>query len=248
MVGMQPFGGARGSGTNDKAGGPLNLLRWISPRTIKETFSPGAQLRVPLHGRRSRREADTPRAPASAHATLRRMTLLGSSPESCARSSSLCVCAGRGLVVRRDRPPHRPVPQRGQKPPAEPGPMLEQGTVVFDTPDLSLALVRSSQTVSAIKTKGLEAFDFTPGDLLIERSPRRLLPPRRPRLARPRRRRRRLDRLLHRGRARPGDATAPLAGRPRGGRPRADAGRRPAAEASRGRGAWSAVRSCSGSR
>jgi 1-pyrroline-5-carboxylate dehydrogenase len=40
MVGLQPFGGARGSGTNDKAGGPLNLLRWISPRTIKETFVP----------------------------------------------------------------------------------------------------------------------------------------------------------------------------------------------------------------
>jgi 1-pyrroline-5-carboxylate dehydrogenase len=39
VVGQQPFGGARGSGTNDKAGSPLNLLRWVSPRTIKETFS-----------------------------------------------------------------------------------------------------------------------------------------------------------------------------------------------------------------
>ncbi|MDD2345263.1 MAG: L-glutamate gamma-semialdehyde dehydrogenase [Bacteroidales bacterium] len=39
MVGMQPFGGARASGTNDKAGGPLNLIRWVSPRTIKETFN-----------------------------------------------------------------------------------------------------------------------------------------------------------------------------------------------------------------
>ena len=38
VVGQQPFGGARGSGTNDKAGSPLNLLRWVSPRTIKETF------------------------------------------------------------------------------------------------------------------------------------------------------------------------------------------------------------------
>jgi 1-pyrroline-5-carboxylate dehydrogenase len=38
MVGLQPFGGSRGSGTNDKAGGHLNLLRWTSPRTIKETF------------------------------------------------------------------------------------------------------------------------------------------------------------------------------------------------------------------
>ncbi len=40
MVGLQPFGGARGSGTNDKAGGHLNLLRWTSPRTVKETFVP----------------------------------------------------------------------------------------------------------------------------------------------------------------------------------------------------------------
>ncbi|MFM2196426.1 MAG: 1-pyrroline-5-carboxylate dehydrogenase [Bacteroidota bacterium] len=38
VVGQQPFGGARGSGTNDKAGSYLNLLRWVSPRTIKETF------------------------------------------------------------------------------------------------------------------------------------------------------------------------------------------------------------------
>ena len=40
VVGQQPFGGARGSGTNDKAGSYLNLLRWVSPRTIKETFVP----------------------------------------------------------------------------------------------------------------------------------------------------------------------------------------------------------------
>lgn len=40
MVGLQPFGGARGSGTNDKAGGHLNLLRWTSPRTVKEKFVP----------------------------------------------------------------------------------------------------------------------------------------------------------------------------------------------------------------
>jgi 1-pyrroline-5-carboxylate dehydrogenase len=48
MVGMQPFGGARGSGTNDKAGGPLNLMRWISPRTIKETFSPATHFSYPF--------------------------------------------------------------------------------------------------------------------------------------------------------------------------------------------------------
>jgi len=40
VVGQQPFGGARQSGTNDKAGSPFNLLRWVSPRTIKETFVP----------------------------------------------------------------------------------------------------------------------------------------------------------------------------------------------------------------
>tara|TARA_B100000963_G_scaffold69795_3_gene58200 strand:+ start:21652 stop:23277 length:1626 start_codon:yes stop_codon:yes gene_type:complete len=45
VVGQQPFGGARGSGTNDKAGSILNLLRWISPRTIKETFVPAKDYR-----------------------------------------------------------------------------------------------------------------------------------------------------------------------------------------------------------
>jgi 1-pyrroline-5-carboxylate dehydrogenase len=39
VVGQQPFGGARGSGTNDKAGGIQNVLRWISPRSIKESFT-----------------------------------------------------------------------------------------------------------------------------------------------------------------------------------------------------------------
>jgi len=38
IVGMQPFGGSRASGTNDKAGGEFNLVRWTNPRTIKETF------------------------------------------------------------------------------------------------------------------------------------------------------------------------------------------------------------------
>jgi 1-pyrroline-5-carboxylate dehydrogenase len=47
VVGQQPFGGARGSGTNDKAGSPLNLLRWASPRTIKETFVPPTDWRYP---------------------------------------------------------------------------------------------------------------------------------------------------------------------------------------------------------
>lgn len=47
MVGLQPFGGSRASGTNDKAGGNLNLLRWISPRTIKETFIPAQDFPYP---------------------------------------------------------------------------------------------------------------------------------------------------------------------------------------------------------
>lgn len=50
VVGQQPFGGARGSGTNDKAGSHLNLLRWVSPRTIKETFVPARDYRYPFLG------------------------------------------------------------------------------------------------------------------------------------------------------------------------------------------------------
>jgi len=48
VVGQQPFGGARGSGTNDKAGSKMNLLRWVSARTIKETFSPATDWRYPF--------------------------------------------------------------------------------------------------------------------------------------------------------------------------------------------------------
>ncbi len=48
VVGQQPFGGARGSGTNDKAGSMINLLRWVSPRTIKETFVPPVDFRYPF--------------------------------------------------------------------------------------------------------------------------------------------------------------------------------------------------------
>ncbi|KPK79193.1 MAG: hypothetical protein AMS27_18240 [Bacteroides sp. SM23_62_1] len=47
IVGQQPFGGARASGTNDKAGSYLNLLRWVSPRTIKERFIPPVDYRYP---------------------------------------------------------------------------------------------------------------------------------------------------------------------------------------------------------
>jgi len=48
VVGQQPFGGARASGTNDKAGSFLNIVRWVSPRTIKETFIPRKDFRYPF--------------------------------------------------------------------------------------------------------------------------------------------------------------------------------------------------------
>jgi 1-pyrroline-5-carboxylate dehydrogenase len=48
VVGQQPFGGSRGSGTNDKAGSKMNLLRWVSARTIKETFSPPTDYKYPF--------------------------------------------------------------------------------------------------------------------------------------------------------------------------------------------------------
>ena len=50
VVGQQPFGGARASGTNDKAGAAVNLLRWTSPRSIKETFVPPTDYRYPYMG------------------------------------------------------------------------------------------------------------------------------------------------------------------------------------------------------
>ncbi len=50
VVGQQPFGGARGSGTNDKAGSIINLYRWVSPRTIKETFNAPSDYKYPFLG------------------------------------------------------------------------------------------------------------------------------------------------------------------------------------------------------
>ena len=50
VVGQQPFGGSRASGTNDKAGSLLNLLRWVSARTMKETFVPPTDYRYPYMG------------------------------------------------------------------------------------------------------------------------------------------------------------------------------------------------------
>lgn len=48
VVGQQPFGGARASGTNDKAGSLINLYRWLSARTIKETFNPPVDYKYPF--------------------------------------------------------------------------------------------------------------------------------------------------------------------------------------------------------
>ena len=50
VVGQQPFGGARGSGTNDKAGAPSNLIRWVSARSIKETFLTARDYKYPFLG------------------------------------------------------------------------------------------------------------------------------------------------------------------------------------------------------
>jgi 1-pyrroline-5-carboxylate dehydrogenase len=50
VVGQQPFGGSRASGTNDKAGSKLNLVRWTSPRTVKENFVPPTQVGYPFMG------------------------------------------------------------------------------------------------------------------------------------------------------------------------------------------------------
>ena len=60
--------------------------------------------------------------------------------------------------------------QRPQQPPPTPGPMLKDGNVDFDTPDFTLTLVKSSQTVAALKPKMAKDFDFTPGDILVQRS------------------------------------------------------------------------------
>ena len=51
-----------------------------------------------------------------------------------------------------------------------PGPMLEQGLMTLDSPEFAVTLVKSSQTIAALKPKGTEGFDFTPGDILVQRS------------------------------------------------------------------------------
>jgi hypothetical protein len=65
---------------------------------------------------------------------------------------------------------HDSAAQAKKAPPPVPGPMLEQGKIELSTPDFEVSLVRSSQTVAALKPKGGNGFDFTPGDILVERS------------------------------------------------------------------------------
>ena len=67
---------------------------------------------------------------------------------------------------------HREAAAQGRRAqvPATPGPMLKQGIMNLDTPEFDLSLVRSSQTIAALKPKGAGGFDFTPGDLLVARS------------------------------------------------------------------------------
>jgi hypothetical protein len=71
----------------------------------------------------------------------------------------LCACAA---TAHGQQPPPKPAPV--------PGPMLDQGLITLDTPQFTLKLVRSSQTVAAMLPKGANGFDFTPGDRLVARS------------------------------------------------------------------------------
>ena len=81
------------------------------------------------------------------------------------RVERLCFCflflvASSGLIRAQEKP----------KEPPKPGPMLNEGTLELQTPEFNLVLVRSSQTIAALKPKSAPDFDFTPGDLLVERS------------------------------------------------------------------------------
>ncbi len=78
-----------------------------------------------------------------------------------------CICVALILLAMALRSAAQ---EEKKKLPPTPGPMLGQGTQDFDTSDFTLTLVRSSQTVAALKPKGSGDFDFTPGDLLVERS------------------------------------------------------------------------------
>lgn len=73
----------------------------------------------------------------------------------------LSACLGLTLLCPAQRPP---------KAPPVPGPMLKDGFLTLNTPDFLVSLVKSSQTIAALKPRGAEGFDFTPGDMLVQRS------------------------------------------------------------------------------
>ena len=74
----------------------------------------------------------------------------------------LLLCLSPGLCV------DAVAQERAHKDPPTPGPMLTEGKITLDTPEFTLDLVRSSQTVAALKPKTVPDFDFTPGDILVE--------------------------------------------------------------------------------
>jgi hypothetical protein len=86
------------------------------------------------------------------------------------RSAALRVIAVTGLMTLCGPGCSMIAQQRPDNATAALGPMLAQGVETFDTPDFTLSLVRSSQTIAALKPKGADGFDFTPGDLLTQRS------------------------------------------------------------------------------
>src|ERR1700722_12282342 len=77
-------------------------------------------------------------------------------------SAALSILCAISTGASAQRPSNKPAPT--------PGPLLDQGIFSFETPEFTLSLVRSSQTVAALKPKGADGFDFTPGDLLTARS------------------------------------------------------------------------------
>ena len=77
---------------------------------------------------------------------------------------SLALLAGLVLLA------PAPAQRRGNVPPPSPGAMLSEGTLSFDAPGFALKLVKSSQTVAALSPAGVASFDFTPGDMLVQRS------------------------------------------------------------------------------
>ena len=84
------------------------------------------------------------------------------------RANPVVVCLLLSLIPALQK--NAPAQEKRREAPPTPGPMLAQGTINLDTPDFDLSLVRSSQTIASLKPKGAGGFDFTPGDLLVERS------------------------------------------------------------------------------